>query len=143
MNMAINVKSSPSSQKTDFLANARAAYGDALPDWVEVLAMEANRTTGALAGKRIGYSGSVVTSVCRATYNGDLGAVEAKVRGAFMGAAVECPVLGEIGRDSCLDEQKKKHIGTSAMRTALFHACRGGCPHSRLKTEGGASDGAL
>lgn len=124
-------------KSTDFLANAREAYGDALPEWVEALAMEANRTTGAAAGRRIGYSGSVVTSVCKACYAGDIGAVEAKVRGALMGATLECPVLGEIGRDRCLDEQKKRHVATSAVRTALFHACRSGCQHSRLKSDGG------
>jgi len=137
MNAAVKVNSSPSKLTTDFLANARAAYGDALPDWVESLANEANRTTGASAARRIGYSGSVVTSVCNATYGGDIGAVEAKVRGALMGATLDCPVLGEIGRDACLDEQKKRHVATSAVRTALFHACRGGCEHSRLKSEGG------
>ncbi len=137
MSTAVNLNSLPSKLTTDFLANARDAYGDALPDWVEALATEANRTTGAAAGKRIGYSGSVVTSICKATYGGDVGAVEVKVRGALMGATLDCPVLGEIGRDLCLDEQKKRHVGTSAVRTALFHACRGGCEHSRLKSEGG------
>jgi hypothetical protein len=153
MSTAVNVNSLPSkltievdagarnlgagAKSTDFLANAREAYGEALPEWVEALAIEANRTTGAAAGRRIGYSGSVVTSVCKATYAGDIGAVEAKVRGALMGATLECPVLGEIGRDRCLDEQKKRHVATSAVRTALFHACRSGCQHSRLKSEGG------
>jgi hypothetical protein len=153
MSTAVNVNSLPSkltievdagarnlgagAKWTDFLANAREAYGEALPEWVEALAIEANRTTGAAAGRRIGYSGSVVTSVCKATYAGDIGAVEAKVRGALMGATLECPVLGEIGRDRCLDEQKKRHVATSAVRTALFHACRSGCQHSRLKSEGG------
>jgi hypothetical protein len=153
MSTAVNVNSLPSkltievdsgarnlgtgAKSTDFLANAREAYGEALPEWVEALAIEANRTTGAAAGRRIGYSGSVVTSICKATYAGDIGAVEAKVRGALMGATLECPVLGEIGRDRCLDEQKKRHVATSAVRTALFHACRSGCQHSRLKSEGG------
>lgn len=140
MTTAVNVNSSPSS-KTDFLANAREAFGDALPDWVEVLANEANRTSATAAAKRIGYSPSVVSGICRGKYEkGDWEKVEAKVRGVFMGALIECPVLGEIGRDQCVDEQKKKHIGTSALRTALYHKCRSGdCPHSRLKVDGGAN----
>jgi hypothetical protein len=138
MSPAVNVTSSP---RNDFVANAREAYGAALPDWIECLAREADRTTGAAAGARIGYKGgSVVTGVCRGNYKGDWRAVEGRVRGALMGEEVVCPVLGEIGRNRCLDEQKKRHIGTSAVRTALFHACRSGCPHSRLKiVEGGAS----
>ncbi|MBY6244111.1 transcriptional regulator [Methylosinus sp. Sm6] len=136
MNTAVNVNNSPS--KADFLANAREAFGEALPDWVETLANESNRASATAVAKRIGYSVAVVSAVCRGKYGGDLAAVEAKVRGAFMGALVECPVLGEIGRDQCLEEQKKKHIGTSQTRTALFHACRSGdCPHSRIKSEGG------
>lgn len=138
MTAAVNVNSSPSS-KADFLANAREAFGLALPDWIETLANESNRTSATSVAKRLGYSVAVVSSVCRGNYKGDLGAVEAKVRGVFMGALVECPVLGEIGRDQCLEEQKKKHIGTSAIRTALFQKCRSGdCPHSRLKVEGGS-----
>jgi hypothetical protein len=136
MTMAVNLNAS----KTSFIGNAREAFGDALPDWVEALAGEADRTTGTAAGNRIGYKGgSIVTSICRANYNGDWSAVEARVRGALMGEEVCCPVLGEIARDHCLDEQKKRHIGTSQTRTALFHACRGGCAHSRIKTEGGAA----
>jgi hypothetical protein len=135
MTMAVNLNHSQKFKS--FLANAREAYGDALPDWVEVLAKEADRTSGAATAKRIGYSGSVVTSVCKGAYGGDLGSVEAKVRGAFMGSVVNCPIMGEIPRDRCMNEQAKRHIGTSELRTALFHACRGGCEHSRLKVAGG------
>jgi hypothetical protein len=120
--------------KTDFVANARRNWGDALPDWVVVLAEEATRTNGVAAAKRLGYSPAVVTQVINATYKGDLGAVEQKVRGALMGVEVDCPILGEIGRDRCLDEQRKKFRGTSAIRTRLYVACRGGCSHSRLKS---------
>lgn len=136
MTEAVNLNPS----KTSFIGNAREAFGEALPDWIEALAREADRTTGAAAGNRIGYKGgSIVTSICRGNYNGDWKAVEARVRGALMGELVECPVLGEIARDHCLDEQKKRHIGSSQIRTQLFHACRGGCAHSRLKTEGSAA----
>ncbi|MBG0809887.1 transcriptional regulator [Methylosinus sp. H3A] len=139
--MAVNLNNSSPSKSADFLANAKEAFGDALPDWVETLANEANRTSATAVAKRIGYSVAVVSGVCRGKYGGDLPAVEAKVRGVFMGALVDCLILGEIGRDQCLGEQKKKHVGTSAVRTALFHACRSGeCPHSRIKpTDGGAN----
>ncbi|MBY6244102.1 transcriptional regulator [Methylosinus sp. Sm6] len=137
MSTDVNVNSLPSRKVADFLANAREAFGDALPDWIEAAANEANRTSATAFGKRIGYSPAVISALCRGKYDGDLAAVEAKVRGLLMGAQVECPVLGEIGRDHCIDEQKKKHVGTSAIRTALFHACRGGCAHSRIKNEGG------
>jgi hypothetical protein len=120
--------------KTDFVGNARRNWGDALPDWILVLAEEATRTNGVAAAKRLSYSPAVVTQVINATYRGDLGAVEERVRGALMGVEVECPILGDIARDRCLDEQKKKFRGTSAVRTRLYIACRGGCANSRLKS---------
>ncbi|MEX2126934.1 MAG: transcriptional regulator [Xanthobacteraceae bacterium] len=119
--------------RTDFVANARSAWGRHLQDWVLVLAEEAARTTATAAAKKIGYSPAVVTHVLANAYPGDMGRVEGKVRGALMGATVGCPVLGDIRLDQCLDEQKKPFAGTSSIRSKLYHACRGGCPHSRLK----------
>lgn len=123
-----------SGQKTnvDFVAIARAAWGAALPDWVLALAEEATATSGTLAAERIGYSPAVVTHVIRNHYTGDMERVAGKVRGALMGATVICPVLGEIRRDRCLDEQRKPFAGTSSIRSRLYHACRAGCPNSRL-----------
>ena len=118
--------------KTDFAAIARAAWGDDLPDWVLALAEEATRITGVAVAKKIGYAGAVVTQIVRRKYPGDMGRVEAKVRGALMGATVVCPILGEIGRDRCLDEQKKPNSATSSIRSKLYRACRSGCPHSRI-----------
>ena len=118
--------------KTDFLAIARAAWGVDLPDWIEQLATEATRTSGSAVAVRLGYTAPVISGVIRRSYGGDLTAVEQKFRGAYMGATVECPVLSEIGRDRCLDEQKKNFWGTSALRTRTYRACRSGCPHSRL-----------
>jgi hypothetical protein len=122
--------------KVDFLAKAKAAWGAALPDWVETLALEANRTTSAKAARRIGYSGGLLTGVFGKKYNGDLVRVEAKVRGALMSATVVCPVVGEIGLDRCLNEQKMGNTGASSIRARLYRGCRGGCPHSRIRTEG-------
>ncbi len=132
MNSAINLNRP--ANKTDFLANAAKAWGDALPDWVETLAKEAMRpgSSGASVAAKLGYTGAVVSDVINGKYRGALGLVEQKVRGAFMGATVVCPVMGETGRNTCLDEQKKTFKGTSSMRTQLFHACRRGCEHSRL-----------
>ena len=141
MTAAVNVKNKPK-QKTNFLEIAVAAYGDGLPDWIEALARLATDTNATVAAKRIGYSSSLLSSLFRGTYAGDLDKLERKVRGVLMGVNVDCPVLGEIGADQCLDEQGKKHVGTSAVRTSLYHACRSGCPHSRIALQGGDADGA-
>ncbi len=118
--------------KTDFVAKASAAWGDTMPFWVRELAVEASATSGVLAARKIGYSGAVVTHVLGNAYSGDLGRVEQKVRGAIMGATVPCPVVGEIGRDRCLDEQRMPFSASSSIRAKLYRACRAGCPHARI-----------
>jgi hypothetical protein len=120
---------------TDFVAKARASWDGRPPAWVTALAEEATRSSGARAAKRIGYSPAVVTHVIANTYTGDLKRVAEKVRGALMGVTVQCPVLGEIGRDRCLDEQAVGFCGTSSIRSRLYRACRSGCPHSQLAKE--------
>lgn len=122
-------------RRVDFVAKARAAWDQALPDWVAELAELATNTSQAAAAKRIGYSAPVVSQVIGRTYRGDLARVEAKVRGALMHATVMCSVLGEIGLDQCRDEQRKPFHATSSVRTRLYRACRAGCPHSRLKID--------
>lgn len=106
-----------------------------LPEWLVELASVADREGLAGAGRRIGYSASAVSTVLANKYAGDIDRVEQMVRGALMAVTVECPVLGEIGRDRCLSEQKEPFRATSRHRAQLYHACRGGCPHARKKGE--------
>lgn len=137
MSETVNVKNKPF-EKVDFLSKARDAYGDALPDWIEELAKYANATSGASAARRIGLSSSTVTQIIGGTYKAaDWSKIETRVRGELLRETVVCPVLDEITKSHCLDEQGKDFTGTSATRTALYHACRSGCQHSRLKVEGG------
>lgn len=113
-------------------AKARENWGEALPDWVDVLAEECDAHSGVAIARRIGYSGAVVSAVLAGKYKGDIGKVEAKVRGALMGEIVHCPVLDEITKDRCIAEQGRKFAATSSTRAKLFRACRAGCVHSRL-----------
>lgn len=122
--------------KRDPLETARAAWGEKIPGWVEALAEEARRTSGAAAAARIGYSAPTVSAVLARKYKGDVSRVAAKVAGALMGVTVDCEVLGEITRDRCLDEQARGFSASSSVRARLFRACRGSCPHSRIKREG-------
>lgn len=136
MSTSVNVTSSPF-EKT-FVEKAREAYGDSLPDWIEELAKFATATSAAAAARRIGLKGATtVSQIISGKYGAkDWGAIEARVRGALMRETVMCPVLDEITKAHCLDEQAKDFTGTSQARTALYRECRSGCPHSRLKAEG-------
>ena len=124
--------------RADFLANAREGWGENPPDWIIRLAEECMRSSASDVAKRLDYSVAVVSSALLNSYRGSLPKLEAKVRGAFMGEFVDCPVLGEIERDRCETEQGRRFLGTSAARARLYRACRSGCPNSRLK---GGADG--
>ena len=118
------------STSIDHAAKARMAWGDEMPDWVETLADEANRTSQTEVAKRLGYSPTVVSQVLGAKYPGDLQRVEDVVRGALLAAVVECPVLGEIGRDRCRHEQASPFRATNSTRALLRRACKT-CAHKQ------------
>jgi hypothetical protein len=133
--------------RTDYVAKAKLAWAGSAPDWILALAEEASRSSAKAVAMRLDYSTSVISTAIANSYPGDLGRLEQIVRGAFMGATVACPVLGEIGRDRCLAEQKEPFRSSSATRAQLFHHCNtpGRCPHSKktaelaTRVEGGAS----
>lgn len=123
------VKHSRPDGKT-FVEKAIEAHGAPLPDWLDELARFADASDLGVAGERIGYSRSAVSTVISGKYQGDLARVEQMVRGALMALTVECPILGDIGRDQCLTEQKEPFRATSRHRAQLFHACKT-CPQRR------------
>lgn len=122
-------------QKVDFVGKAVAAWGSP-PDWIVALAEECSSSTQSAVARRLGVSAGLVSGVLSGTYGqkgGDMQRIEEIVRGALMGVQVICPVLGELTRDRCLDEQDQPFRATSAQRARLYHACRRGCPHYRGK----------
>jgi len=131
---------SPSDFARSYADKAADAYAGAVPDWVAELAAYADRHGAKKAGAAIGYSNSAVSMVLNksaAAEKLDLDRIEQAVRGALMGLTVTCPVYGEIGRDACLANQKLPFSPHRRERVAIYHACRGGCPHSRI---GGGND---
>lgn len=113
-----------------FADKAIEAWGSPAPDWIEELAQLADAEGLAGAEKRIDYSRSAISQILANKYAGDIARVEQMVRGALMAVTVDCPVLGEIGRDRCLTEQKEPFRATSRHRAQLFHACKT-CPQRR------------
>ncbi|TIV63073.1 MAG: transcriptional regulator, partial [Mesorhizobium sp.] len=99
-------------------------------DWIGELARIADAEGLGGAEKRINYSRSALSTILAGKYTGDIARVEGMVRGALMAMTVDCPVLGEIGRDRCLTEQKEPFRATSRHRAQLFHACKT-CPQRR------------
>lgn len=110
---------------------AHKAWGETPPEWIVVLADQCDRSNQSTAAQRLGVSQSVVAETIRKTYKGSLARVEERVRGAFMGKTVDCPVLGDdLARDRCLDLQGRPLAITNPERVQLFRTCPT-CPHYR------------
>jgi len=103
---------------------AKAAWGD-VPDWIEALAEACARTSQARVAERLGRSGSLVSTVLRNKYVGNLVSVEARVRGVLMSSMVDCPALGELPENECQDWRAKsrKFSAVNALRRDMFRAC--------------------
>lgn len=102
-----------------------------MSDWIDAMRTECQRTSQRHVAQLIGYSPATVSQVLNGTYNGDLSSIEQAVRGALMGATVECPVIGEIPRNRCIDHQRRagKFAATNPLRVQLHHQCPL-CPHA-------------
>lgn len=118
-------------EQLSMLKKANIAFKSEVPDWIGEIASLCDTKGLKAAAKMTGYSTSAISTVINAKYQGDIERVEEAVRGALMGVKVECPVLGEIGRDRCLTEQVEPFRATSAHRAQLYHACRGECKNYR------------
>ena len=110
--------------------------------WLKRLRAECARTSQAKVAAALGYSSSVVNQVLAGAYEGDLKAVQKAFEGAFLGAVVDCPVLGRLAAHRCLAHQRAPFAATNPTRVALYRACRGGCPHSRLGEDREVEEGA-
>ena len=108
---------------------ARAAWGEALPDWLLVLARACDAGSQADVARSLGYSPAVVSQTLSHKYRGALGQVEARVRQALMAGQLACSILGEINGQRCLEEQRRPFAATSSLRVRLWRACRT-CPHN-------------
>lgn len=103
---------------------ARRSWGEAAPEWIIVLAEACDRSNQAAVSRQLGVSGAQVNQVLRNTYAGRLDRLEQKVRGTLMNECVACPVLGEITRRRCIDEQGRDYAATNALRVELRRACK-------------------
>jgi glycine cleavage system regulatory protein len=111
---------------------AISAWGDDKPVWVRALADACDAENQTLVARRLNRSSGLVSSVLSGKYKGSMDAVEQVVRGALMAETVDCPVVGALSTDTCLEHQQAKWAPHNPQRIAFFRACRNGCPHSRI-----------
>jgi len=119
------------------LDRAHVAWGDQLPDWIEVLVKGCMQQSQNVIAKQLGYSSAAVSNAINNKYGGDLCAIEQSVRGAFMAVTVDCPAVGELAADRCNTHQRAAWSPHNPQRITFYRACRSGCPNSRI----GGKDG--
>lgn len=101
--------------------------------WFHELQAVCQRLTKGEIARRMGVSVALVSQVSNGKYlNQRIDTFRDVFMGVFMGACVECPVVGELPRHRCLAFQQRPFCATNPTRVQLFHACRGGCEHSRI-----------
>jgi hypothetical protein len=109
---------------------ALRAWGAKPPDWIKALAAACDRATQGAVARELEMSPAVVNQVLGRSYNGRMDRVEGKVRGKYMQATVDCPVLGVISTHDCLGHQERGRSfhATNPLRVALYRACKT-CPN--------------
>lgn len=107
------------------MTRALAAWGAKPPAWIVALAKacDAEGASQTTVGRLLGCSGSMVNSVLGKRYTARLARIEQRVRGELMKEAVTCPVLGEISKRDCLDNQRRPFKPTNSIRVLLFQTC--------------------
>lgn len=120
--------------KLNNIDKARAAWNGEIPDWIVILAEACDRESQSAIARKVGYSPSAISQVLSNTYqNGDIARVEQAVRGALMAETVNCPVMGEMPHNTCIQWQRKPFATTNSHRIRMHQACRSGCKFSHLK----------
>lgn len=120
---------------------ARTAWGEALPDWVEAMALECAATSQNRVATVMNRSAALISQVLRAKYAGSMAAVEEVFRGAFQQALVACPALGTLPANECQDWRRKGrtfHPG-NPLRRDMYRACAA-CPRNRAEPDGEGAD---
>jgi len=104
-------------------ATVRLSWGKAAPEWIVLLAECCDKASQSAIARKLNVSGSMINQALKNSYAGRLDRLEQRVRGELMHETVGCPVLGEITKRRCLDEQNRPHASTNAVRVELRRAC--------------------
>lgn len=109
-----------------------------MSDWKQVLKTECEKTSqakvAAVLRQNDGFpSPTVINQVIKGKYPGRTDRLQALVEGKFMSGSVQCPVVGAIPSDQCIEYQGRPYAATNPTRIQLYRACRGGCEHSNIK----------
>lgn len=127
---------------------ARAAWGDAMPAWVMMLAEVCDRGTQRRAAEVVGYSAAALNQVLHHKYQGNYVAIEMAIRSTVGRERVRCPSLPDeldmsnIPMRSCMDIQKRRKPYTGRLpHEERMPGCDAGCVHSLRVIKKSRADG--
>ena len=107
--------------------------------WIQVLAAECEKASQAKVAKALRKSSgdgfpspTVINQVLKNKYPGRTDRLQALVEGMYMSVTVQCPVVGEIPSDQCIEYQSRPYAATNPTRIKLYQACRANCTNSKI-----------
>ena len=74
--------------------------------------------------EELGVSTAVISTLLKDKYPAGVEVMEQRIRGQFMSETVRCPVMGDLSKRSCLDNQALPMAFTNPVRAALGRACK-------------------
>lgn len=114
------------------LQRARAAWGSTMPDWIEALAEECDRTSLRKTGVSLGLSPATISLLVNNKYTPrPLAGMEKSVRASLLLETVQCPILGRICSQHCRAEQAAPLNVHDPVRLRTYKACRKRCPNAQ------------
>lgn len=105
--------------------------------WLDRLRLEVGRSSQRKVAEALrngdgsGYpSETLLSQVLSGKYQGRTDKLRRLVEGYYLGATVDCPVLGRISRHHCEHTQGQPFVASNFQRIQLYRACRT-CPQAR------------
>ena len=109
---------------------AQAAWGEAMPEEIALLAQEVAGSSLSRTAKRIGVSSAMISRGLSNGYSGKVETLLEAVRVHLMGERIDCPALGVIPKAECGEwrAMRDRPAGSNPPRAMMAVACRG-CRH--------------
>lgn len=92
--------------------------------WLDILKHECAQRTQADVAAELKVSPAVINQVLKGIYKGRTNRIKSLVEGRYMGATVECPIIGDIPRNRCIEHQlRRTFAATNPLRVQLYKKC--------------------
>ena len=113
------------------VAEKRLVFGVLPPDVKAMLVAQVERFGSQVkVAEELHVTPAVISTLLKDKYPGSVEQMAERIRGQFMGSTVVCPVMGNLNKRDCLDNQALPQAFTNPVRAALGRACKS-CSHRK------------